>query len=436
MCGCTKKWRMIIAQRQQYLDRLIAGQGNGLVKVVTGGRRCGKSFLLFRLFHDHLVHAGVSEDRIIALSLDDHRNAQLRDPDTLLAYIDSRLPARGQATYVILDEVQFVRDFVGVILSLLHTPRVDVYVSGSNSQFLSKDVATEFRGRGQEIRVWPLSFAEYYQAVQGDRALAWQDYYTYGGLPQILHLDSEQSKQEYLRDILNLTYAKDIISRNHIRNAAAFSQLLRIIASATGSYVNPRRISNTFRSAANAAVADKTIKDYLTYMTDAFLVEEAMQYNVKGRRYIGTNSKYYFCDLGLRNITLNLRQQEETHIMENAIYNELRTRGHLVDVGVIDAWCNSENGTRARTHLEVDFVVNNGADRLYLQSAYRMPTEGKQAQERRPLLSIGDNFRKMIIVGDNIKRKVDAQGIVTISLLDFLLDPTSTTPLRSHASFS
>ena len=430
MCGCTKKWRMIIAQRQQYLDRLIAGQGNGLVKVVTGGRRCGKSFLLFRLFHDHLVHAGVSEDRIIELSLDDHRNTQLRDPDTLLAYIDSRLPARGKSTYVILDEVQFVRDFVGVILSLLHTPGLDVYVSGSNSQFLSKDVATEFRGRGQEIRVWPLSFVEYYQAVQGDRALAWQDYYTYGGLPQILHLDSEQSKQEYLRDILNLTYAKDIISRNNIRNTTAFTQLLRIIASATGSYVNPRRISNTFKSAGNAAVADKTIKDYLTCMTDAFLVEEAMQYNVKGRRYIGTNSKYYFCDLGLRNITLNLRQQEETHIMENAIYNELRTRGHLVDVGVIDAWRSSDNGARERTRLEVDFVVNNGADRLYLQSAYRMPTEGKQAQERRPLLSIGDNFRKMIIVGDNIKRKVDTQGIVTISLLDFLLDPTSTTPLR------
>ena len=404
---------------------LIAGQGNGLVKVVTGGRRCGKSFLLFRLFHDYLVNTGVSADRIIELSLDDRRNMKFRDPDVLLEYVDSRIVAGGQTTYVILDEVQFVQDFVGVILSLLHTPNVDVYVSGSNSRFLSKDVVTEFRGRGQEIRVWPLSFAEYYGAVQGDRALAWQDYYTYGGLPQILQLDSERSKQEYLRDILNLTYVKDVINRNNIRNTAAFSELLKIIASATGSYINPRRISNTFKSAGNIVIADKTVKDYLEYLIDAFMVEEAMQYNVKGRRYIGTNSKYYFCDLGLRNIALNLRQQEETHIMENAIYNELRTRGYLVDVGVIDSWRSGDNGARTRANLEVDFVVNNGAERIYIQSAYRMPTDEKQEQERRPLLSIGDNFRKMVVVGDNIKRKVDTQGIVTISLLDFLLDDSS-----------
>ena len=413
---------MIIAERKKYLDKLIAGQGNGLVKVVTGGRRCGKSFLLFRLFHDHLVNTGVSPDRIIELSLDDRRNMKFRDPDVLLQYVDARILSGGQPTYVILDEVQFVRDFVGVMLSLLHTPGVDVYVSGSNSRFLSKDVVTEFRGRGQEIRVWPLSFAEYFGAVHGDRTLAWQDYYTYGGLPQILHLDSDQTKQAYLRDILDLTYVKDVIHRNNIRNTAAFSDLLSIIASSTGSYVNPRRISNTFRSVSDIAIADKTIKDYLTYMSDAFMVEEAMQYNVKGRRYIGTNSKYYFCDLGLRNIALNLRQQEETHIMENAIYNELRTRGYLVDVGIIDCWLSGDNGSRFRSNLEVDFVVNNGAERIYIQSAYRMPTDEKQEQERRPLLAIGDNFRKMIIVGDNIKRKVDAQGIVTISLLDFLLD--------------
>ena len=427
---CTKNRRMIIVARKRYLDMLIAGQGNGLVKVVTGGRRCGKSFLLFRLFHDYLVSTGVSEDRIIELSLDDRRNMKFRDPDVLLEYVDSRILSAGKTTYVILDEVQFVSDFVGVILSLLHTPGVDVYVSGSNSRFLSKDVVTEFRGRGQEIRVWPLSFAEYYEAVQGDRTLAWQDYYTYGGLPQILQLDSDQTKQEYLRDILNLTYVKDVVSRNNIRNTAAFSELLKIIASSTGSYVNPRRISNTFRSAGNMVISDKTVKDYLSYLTDAFMVEEAMQYNVKGRRYIGTNSKYYFSDLGLRNITLNLRQQEETHIMENAIYNELRTRGYLVDVGVIEAWRNDENGARTRSNLEVDFVVNNGAERIYIQSAYRMPTDDKQEQERRPLLSIGDNFRKMIVVGDNIKRKVDTQGIVTISLMDFLLDHTSTMPIR------
>ena len=413
---------------------LIAGQGNGLVKVVTGGRRCGKSFLLFRLFHDYLVNTGVGEENIIELSLDDRRNMKFRDPDVLLEYIDSRIPATGRTTYVILDEVQFVRDFVGVILSLLHTPGVDVYVSGSNSRFLSKDVATEFRGRGQEIRVRPLSFAEYYGAVKGDRTAAWQDYYTYGGLPQILHLDSDQSKQEYLRDILNLTYVKDVVSRNNIRNTAAFSELLKIIASSTGSYVNPRRISNTFRSAGSTVIADKTVKDYLGYLTDAFMIEEAMQYNVKGRRYIGTNSKYYFCDLGLRNISLNLRQQEEPHIMENAIYNELRTRGYLVDVGVIEAWRSGENGARTRNSLEVDFVVNNGAERIYIQSAYRMPTDMKQEQERRPLLSIGDNFRKMIVVGDSIKRKVDTRGIITISLMDFLLDETSTTPAGQNTS--
>jgi len=326
---------------------------------------------------------------------------------------------------VILDEVQMVEHFVEVLLSLMHNPQLDVYVSGSNSKFLSKDVATEFRGRGDEIRVWPLSFAEYYSAVGGERALVWNDYYTYGGLPQMLQLSSEQRKREYLKNLYELTYLKDVIERNKIKNEDGLRSLVQVLASGIGSPTNPRRISNPFLSAGNTILSDKAIKDYISYLQDAFLIEEALRYDVKGRKYIGTATKYYFSDLGLRNIVLNFRQQEETHIMENVIYNELRQRGFLVDVGSVETWGKDESGCSKRNTLEVDFVVNNGANRLYIQSAYRMPTTEKENQERRSLLGIKDNFKKMIIVGDDIKCKVDEQGIITISLFDFLLNPSS-----------
>lgn len=409
-------------ERKNYLDKLIAGQGNGLVKIVTGGRRCGKSFLLFTLFHDYLINNGVDARHLIEISLDGRRNMDLRNPDTLLDYIDSRIKQDGKTYYVILDEIQLVDDFIGVLLSLMQIRNTEVYVSGSNSKFLSKDIVTEFRGRGQEIRVWPLSFAEYYAVVGGNRWAAWKDYYTYGGLPQVLQINGEAGKQEYLKSIFELTYLKDIIDRNGVKNTEGLRQLVQVMASCIGSSTNPRRIANTFLSSGNITIADKTIKEFILYLQDAFLMEEALRYDVKGRKYIGTETKYYFCDLGLRNIILNFRQQEETHIMENIIYNELRMRGNLVDVGMVESWSRNDNGNKKRNSLEVDFVVNNGATRIYIQSAYRMPTADKEEQERKSLLNINDSFKKIIIVGDDIKKKTDENGIITINVLDFLLE--------------
>lgn len=415
----------MIITRQKYLDMLVAGQGNGLVKIVTGGRRCGKSFLLFQIFHKYLLQHGVDEEHLIEVSLDDRRNRKLCDPDALLDYLDARIKSDGKTNFIFLDEIQLVDDFIGVLLSLMHTPNTEVYVSGSNSKFLSKDVVTEFRGRGQEIRIWPLSFSEYYGAVGGERSQAWKDYYTFGGLPQILSIGTERAKRSYLRDIYEVTYIKDIVERNKIKVPEGLRELVRILASGIGSSTNPTRICNTFQSVSQLQITDKTINEYILDIQDAFLIEEALRYDVKGRKYIGTETKYYFCDLGLRNIVLNLRQQEETHIMENVIYNELRMRGYLVDVGLVECWTTDENGKRKRSKLEVDFVVNNGAERVYVQSAFNMPTKEKEKQERRSLINIADNFRKVIVVKDDIKRKIDDDGVVTIGLFDFLLDEQS-----------
>lgn len=415
----------MIITRQKYLDMLVAGQGNGLVKIVTGGRRCGKSFLLFQIFHKYLLQHGVDEEHLIEVSLDDRRNRKLCDPDALLDYLDARIKSDGKTNFIFLDEIQLVDDFIGVLLSLMHTPNTEVYVSGSNSKFLSKDVVTEFRGRGQEIRIWPLSFSEYYGAVGGERSQAWKDYYTFGGLPQILSLGTERAKRSYLRDIYDVTYIKDIVERNKIKVPEGLRELVRILASGIGSSTNPTRICNTFQSVSQLQITDKTINEYISDIQDAFLIEEALRYDVKGRKYIGTETKYYFCDLGLRNIVLNLRQQEETHIMENVIYNELRMRGYLVDVGLVECWTTDENGKRKRSKLEVDFVVNNGPERVYIQSAFNMPTKEKEKQERRSLINIADNFRKVIVVKDDIKRKIDDDGVITIGLFDFLLDEQS-----------
>lgn len=412
----------MIIQRKKYLDMLISGEGNNLVKIVTGVRRCGKSFLLFKLFRNYLTEKGVDEQHIIELSLDDLRNKKLRNPETLLEYIDSHLLNDKKTTFIILDEVQLVQDFVEVLLSLLHTPFVDVYVSGSNSKFLSKDVVTEFRGRGDEIRVYPLSFSEFYSAVGGDKSEVWKEYYTYGGLPQILEFDSEKKKSDYLKNLYELTYMKDVQERNHLRNADGLFKVVQMLASCIGSPTNPKRISDTFKTVEKKAVTDKTILNYIECLKDAFLIEEALRYDVKGRKYIGTETKYYFEDIGLRNAILNFRQQEEPHIMENIIYNELKYRGFNVDVGFVETWENKSSGKSFRHGLEVDFVVNKGAERIYIQSAFKLPTDEKKEQEERPLLNINDSFKKIIITGENIKRKTDEKGILTIGLLDFLLD--------------
>lgn len=415
----------MIISRDKYLRQLVVAKGNGMVKIVTGIRRSGKSFLLMTLFHQHLIEHGVQENRIIELSMDNRKNKRLRNPDVLLEHIDSLVQTDGQTYYVILDEVQLVEDFVEVLLSLMQDKRLDVYVSGSNSKFLSKDVVTEFRGRGDEIHLYPLSFSEYYGAVGGDKYEAWKNYYTYGGLPQVLLTDDEEKKVNYLTDLYELTYLKDIIERNHLRNVDGLRTLIRVLASNIGTPTNPKRIANTFQSTESVRIKDSTIRDYIGYLQDSFLIEEALRYDVKGRKYIGTETKYYFADMGLRAAILNLRQQEETHIMENVIYNELRMRDYRVDVGVVETWTTNAENKTMRMSLEIDFVINKGAERIYIQSAYRMPSEDKEKQEKRSLLSTNDNFRKIIITYDDIKRKIDEQGIITISLLDFLLDPNS-----------
>ncbi|MBR4546794.1 MAG: ATP-binding protein [Paludibacteraceae bacterium] len=415
----------MVIEREKYVRQLAEARGNGMVKIVTGIRRSGKSFLLFNLFHQYLTSQGVPENHIIEISLDNRTNKRLRNPDALLDHINQQIQSDGQIYYVILDEVQLVDDFVEVLLSLMQDKRLDVYVSGSNSKFLSKDVVTEFRGRGDEIHLYPLSFAEYYAAVGGDTHAAWKDYYTFGGLPQVLLTPNEEKKMNYLADLYELTYLKDIIERNHLRNQEGLRTLVRILASNVGSPTNPKRIGDTFQSVENVRIKDSTIRQYIDYLQDAFMIEEALRYDVKGRKYIGTETKYYFADMGVRAAILNFRQQEESHILENLIYNELRMRGYRVDVGAVEVWTVNSEGKKVRVSLEVDFVVNKGAERIYIQSAYNMPTDEKTAQEKRPLLNTNDSFRKIIIVGDDIKRKTDEQGIVTMSLYDFFLDSHS-----------
>lgn len=415
----------MIFKRQTYVDKLVAGQGNGLVKIVTGGRRCGKSFLLFTLFHQHLKEHGVSDDHIIELSLDDRRSKPLRNPDALLDFIDERVKKDGGTYFIILDEVQLADDFVEVLLSLMHNPQLEVYVSGSNSRFLSKDIVTEFRGRGDIIHLWPLSFAEYYEEMGGDRTLSWREYYTFGGLPQVVQIQEREKKIEYLQNLYELTYLKDIIDRNQLRNAEGMRQLVQILSSGIGSSTNAQRICNTFQSVESVTISRQTIKDYISYLQDAFLIEESMRYDVKGRKYIGTESKYYFMDMGLRGAILNFRQQEENHIMENVIYNELRMRGFLVDVGMIEAWKKDKNNQNVRRNLEIDFVANKGNQRYYIQSAFSIPDQEKKDQEEASLKAIKDAFKRVVILRDDIMPYHDDNGFLIIGLIDFLLNPNS-----------
>lgn len=415
----------MIFKRNTYLNKLIESQGNGMVKIVTGGRRCGKSFLLFELFHQYLVGQGVTEDHIIEVSLDDRHSRNLRNPDVLLDYIANHKQKDKKTHYVILDEVQLVEDFVEVLLSLMHDPQLDVFVSGSNSKFLSKDVVTEFRGRGDEIRVWPLSFSEFCEKYSNDKQQAWRDYYTFGGLPQVALTESREKKLEYLHNLYELTYFRDVIERHHLRNEEGLRQLIQVLASGIGSSTNPKRISNTFKTVENVSISHNTIKDYIGFLEDSFLVEEALRYNVKGRKYIGAETKYYFSDMGLRGAILNFRQQEENHIMENVIYNELRMRGFQVDVGLVEAWGADKDGRSLRRNLEIDFVANKGYQRYYIQSAFNMYDGGKKEQEEASLKAVKDAFKRIIIVRDDVVPYYTDNGFLIIGLFDFLLKPES-----------
>lgn len=400
-------------KRQQYLDQLIASQRNGLVKIITGIRRCGKSYLLFKLFHDYLNSQGIADDHIIQIALDDRTNKELRDPDNLLKYIKEQITDKD-LYYIILDEIQMVDEFTDVLNSLLHISNADVYVTGSNSHFLSTDIVTEFRGRGDEIHLFPLSFSEYCEGYNGSTDQAWKDYYTYGGLPLVLTLDTDKKKEDYLSNLYKSVYLVDVLERHKIKNIGEFDELVKIISSSIGSSCNPTKLANTFKSVKNVAIHHQTINKYLGFLEDVFLVEKSIRYNIKGKKYINTLAKYYFSDLGIRNALLGFRQQDETHIMENIIYNELRTRGLHVDVGMVETREPDKNGRLIRKQLEVDFVVNQGSQRYYIQSAFAMPTLEKEAQESASLLLINDSFKKIIIVKDDIKPKRNEEGILRV----------------------
>lgn len=408
-------------KRNSYLKQLISGKQNGLIKIVTGIRRCGKSYLLFKIFRNHLLEQGVTPDHIISLALDDILNEEYCDPKKLVLYIKENIKD-SQIHYVLLDEVQMVDNFVGALNSLLHIDNVDVYVTGSNSKFLSSDIATEFRGRGDEIRIYPLSFSEFLSEYNGDKNDAWRDYITYGGLPLILSLESSQQKSNYLHNLYQTVYLKDLIDRNGIKKAVEFDALTKVMASSIGSPCNPNKLSNTFKSVSNTDLSSITIDNYLGFLQDAFLLEKASRYDIKGKKYIGTLSKYYFVDMGLRNCLLGFRQIEETHLMENVIYNELRSRGYFVDVGVVETRTRTENQGMLRKQLEIDFVVNNGSKRYYIQSALSLPNEEKIEQEMASLKNVSDSFQKIIIVKDNIVPHHNESGILFINLYDFLLN--------------
>ena len=411
-------------KRDVYLNKLIRKKKNGLIKVVTGVRRCGKSYLLFHLFHDHLLDSGVAEDHIIEIALNDRSNKELRDPDAILKFIKESIKDR-EDYYIILDEVQYLVEFEDVLNSLLHIRNADVYVTGSNSKFLSSDVITQFRGRGDEIRVYPLSFSEYLSVYQGSQDEAWDDYLVYGGLPLILAMEEPEDKAEYLHSLFQKVYISDIVERHNVRNKEELDELVDVLASAIGSYTNQNKLVRTFKSVKNKTISDKTIKKYTDYLIDSYLISKADRYDIKGKKDIGKLSKYYFEDVGLRNARLGFRQIEETHLMENIIYNELRVRGYHVDVGVVEKYETKPDGKRGKKQLEVDFVATKGSEKYYIQSAFPLPTADKVNQEQRGLLSIPDFFRKIVVVGENIKVRRDENGIITIGLRNFLLDKNS-----------
>lgn len=408
-------------KRDFYLNKLIQHKKNGMVKIITGVRRCGKSYLLSKLFREHLLSCDVQEDHIIFLALDDYGNKKLQNTDELYGYVKNHITDNNDY-YILLDEIQLVADFESVINGFMHIPNVDIYITGSNSKFLSSDIITEFRGRGDEIRIYPLCFSEFYSVYGGDFDKAWIMYCNYGGMPLCLSMETQEDKAKYLTNLFDTTYLADIINRNKLRGNVEIGELTNVLASSIGSLTNPLKLSNTFGSVKNVKLSANTIDTYIDYLQDAFLIEKAIRYDIKGKKYINTPAKYYFVDMGLRNARLSFRQQEYTHIMENVIYNELRLRGYSVDVGVVES-VEKENGSSLRKKFEVDFVVNLGNRRYYIQSAYNMPSEEKMAQEQASLLAINDAFRKIIIVNQPILSGYNKNGILIISLQDFLFSP-------------
>ena len=414
----------MVIKRDIHLKKLIDSKHNGMIKVVTGVRRCGKSYLLFNLFCQHLKEAGITDDHIIKVDLENRRNKELRDPDALLRYIDSHITDQ-QMYYILLDEVQHVNEFEDVLNSYLKIENADVYVTGSNSRFLSTDVITEFRGRGDEIRIAPLCFREFMSVYQGTKEKALEEYMLYGGLPKVLDYPTVERKMEYLKGLFRKTYLTDIKERYKIKNDDDLEELIDIVASSIGGLTNPSKLENTFQTVKHSNITHTTIKSYLDMLQDVFLIERSVRYDIKGRKYIDTPAKYYFSDLGLRNARINFRQYEETHLMENLIYNELRLRGMSVDVGVVVKNEKDANGVSVRKQLEVDFVCNQGNQRYYIQSALRLPSEEKREQEVRSLKSINDSFRKFVITEDLISRYHDNEGITYMNVYEFLLDEES-----------
>lgn len=411
-------------KRDKYLLDLVNRMNNGMIKVVTGIRRCGKSYLIFTIFKNYLKEQGVDEAHIVTIELDQRKDKKYRDPDIILEYIESRI-TDDEKYYILLDEVQLLKDFEEVLNSLLHIKNIDIYVTGSNSKFLSKDVITEFRGRGDEIHIFPLTFKEFMQAYDGDIYRGWAEYVVYGGLPLTVTMKTEEQKIKYLTNLFEETYLKDIIERHHIEKTQELEDLVNVLASAIGSLTNVPKIEATFRSVIQSNISSNTIRQYIEYLEDAFVINKANRYNVKGRKYIGTPNKYYFEDVGLRNARLGFRQVEETHIMENIIYNELRSRGYSVDVGVVEKRGKNKDGKEERTYLEIDFIANLGSKRYYIQSAFSMPTEEKRDQEKSSLINVGDSFKKIIIVKDVVNVTRDEEGITTMSIYDFLLKENS-----------
>lgn len=419
-------WKYMIVNRSKYIDQLVRSKGNGLIKIVTGLRRSGKSFLLKKLFRQHLLDEGVAEDHIIIIDMESRKNKNFKDPDFLLDWVEKEM--KDDSTYyIIIDEVQEVNDFVEVLSTLSVTEGADVYVTGSNSRFLSSDVVTEFRGRGDEIHVWPLSFAEFMSVYESSKEEGWAEYLMFGGLPQLLTQVGDDKKAEFLRRLYRTVYLRDIYERNPIEMKAEFEELSKTVASSIGAPVNAQNIANTFKSVSKVQdLSVKTISTYLGYMQDSFLIEKSERYDIKGRKYIGALYKYYYQDIGLRNAILSFRQNETTHIMENVIYNEMRMRGWLVDVGNIFHRVRNEAGKQQRVTLEVDFVCNKGSERIYIQSAYKMPDVEKMEQEKRSLKLVDDSFRKIIVVGEHTKTWSDENGIQIVSIYEFLLNPSFT----------
>lgn len=416
----------MIVNRYRYIEQLSRSKNNGLIKIITGLRRSGKSFLLKKLFHQHLLDEGVREDHILVIDMESRKNREFKNPDYLLDWVE-KMMIDYETYYIIIDEVQEVEDFVEVLSSLSVTEGADVYVTGSNSRFLSSDLVTEFRGRGDEIHVWPLSFKEFMTVYDGSKEDGWAEYRLYGGLPQLLTQVGDEKKADFLRRLYRSVYLRDIYERNNIELRPEFEELSKTVASSIGAPVNALNIANTFKSVSNVqSITDKTVSAYLEYMQDAFLIEKSERFDIKGRKYIGSLSKYYYQDVGLRNAILSFRQSEPTHIMENVIYNEMRMRGWLVDVGNVYHRVRNTEGKQQRVTLEVDFVCNKGSERIYIQSAWRMPDAEKMEQEKRSLRLVDDSFRKLLIVGEHTKQWSDENGIQIMSIYDFLLDWSST----------